>query len=90
MGVSTISLATNFLPAFEKKLTLGDLTKDLNENTYSWAGGNAVKVAIPDVLGISDYNRQAGYNTVGYNLTWQTMTMQKDRVIPIEIDRLFN
>lgn len=88
MGVSTISLAVNYLPAFEKKLTLGDLTKDLNENTYSWAGGNAVKVAIPDVLGISDYNRQAGYNTVGYNLTWQTMTMQKDRVIPIEIDEM--
>lgn len=88
MGVSTISLAVNFLPAFEKKLTLGDLTKDLNENTYSWAGGNAVKVAIPDVLGISDYNRQAGYNTVGYNLTWQNMPMTKDRVIPIEIDEM--
>lgn len=88
MGVSTIALATNYLGAFEKKLTLGNLTKDLNENTYSWAGGNAVKVAIPDVLGISDYNRQAGYNTVGYNLTWQTMTLTKDRVIPIEIDEM--
>jgi len=85
---TTIALATNYLGAFEKKLTLGELTKDLNENTYSWAGGNAVKVAIPEVLGITDYNRQAGYNASGYNLTWQTMTMQKDRVIAIEIDEM--
>jgi len=88
MPTNTISLATNYLGAFEKKLTLGDLTKDLNENKYSWAGGNAVKVAIPDITAIASYNRNAGYSAANYNLTWQTMTLSQDRYICVDIDEM--
>lgn len=87
---NTIALATNYLGAFEEKLTLGDLTKDLNKIKYSWAGGNAVKVAIPEIVNITSYNRQAGYNGSDFNISWQTMTLAQDRVIAISIDRLFN
>lgn len=85
---NTISLASNYLGKFEEKLTLGELTKDLNKIKYSWAGGNAVKVAIPEIVNITAYNRQAGYNASDFNLTWQTMTLSQDRVIAISIDEM--
>ena len=46
---NVINLATNFLPKFEEKLNLGELTKDLNKNKYSWDGGNAVEESIEEV-----------------------------------------
>ena len=85
---NTISLATNYLGAFEEKLTLGELTKDLNKIKYSWAGGNAVKVAVPEIVNITAYNRQAGYNASDFNIGWQTMTLSQDRVICISIDEM--
>ena len=88
MGVSTISLASNFLGLFEEKLNLGNLTRDLNANQYTWVGGNAVKVAIPEVGSIGSYNRQAGYTASNFNLTWQTMTLSQDRYICIDIDEM--
>lgn len=87
---NTIQLAQNYLGAFEEKLTLGELTKDLNKIKYSWAGGNAVKVAKPDIVNITSYNRQAGYNASDFNITWQTMTLNQDRVIAISIDEMDN
>ncbi len=85
---NTISLASNYLGKFEEKLTLGELTKDLNKIKYSWAGGNAVKVAIPEIVNITSYNRQVGYNGSDFNITWQTMTLSQDRVIAISIDEM--
>lgn len=85
---STIALASNYLGKFEEKLTLGELTKDLNKIKYSWAGGNAVKVAVPDIASIGAYNRQAGYNASNFNLSWQTMTLNQDRYICVDIDEM--
>jgi len=85
---NTISLASNYLGKFEEKLTLGELTKDLNKIKYSWAGGNAVKVAIPEIVNITSYNRQVGYNGSDFNISWQTMTLSQDRVIAISIDEM--
>lgn len=85
---NTIALASNYLGKFEEKLTLGELTKDLNKIKYSWAGGNAVKVAKPEIVNITSYNRQAGYNASDFNITWQTMTLTQDRVICISIDEM--
>lgn len=87
---STISLASNYLAKFEEKLTLGELTKDLNKIKYSWAGGNSVKVAVPDIASIGAYNRQVGYNASNFNLTWQSMTLTQDRYICIDIDEMDN
>ena len=85
---NTIALASNYLGKFEEKLTLGELTKDLNKIKYSWAGGNAVKVAIPEIVNITSYNRQVGYNGSDFNISWQTMTLSQDRVIAISIDEM--
>lgn len=87
---STIALASNYLGKFEEKLTLGELTKDLNKIKYSWAGGNTVKVAVPDIASIGTYNRQVGYNASNFNLAWQTMTLTQDRYICIDIDEMDN
>ena len=85
---NTISLASNYLGKFEEKLTLGELTKDLNKIKYSWAGGNAVKVAVPEIVNITSYNRQVGYNASDFNIGWQTMALSQDRVICISIDEM--
>lgn len=87
---NTINLATNFLPKFEKKLTLGELTKDLNKGMFDFSGGHSVKVAIPELAGFAAYNKQAGYNAGTFNLTWQEMTMTQDRYISIGIDEIDN
>jgi len=87
---NTIALASNYLGKFEEKLTLGELTKDLNKIKYSWAGGNSVKVAVPDIASIGSYNRQAGYNASNFNLSWQNMPLTQDRFICVDIDEMDN
>lgn len=88
---NTINLATDYLRAFEQKLHLGELTKDLNKGVYDWDGSShSVKIAIPEIKGLASYNKEAGYNKGTFNLTWDTKTMSQDRYVKIGVDAIDN
>ena len=93
--MSTIDLATNFLPYVDEKFATASKKQLVTNQDFSWTGAKTVKVYSVSTASMNDYDRDGSGETVsrygvveGLNATTQDMMLNKDRSFTFAIDRL--
>lgn len=93
--MSTIDLATNFLPYVDEKFATASKKQLVTNQDFSWTGAKTVKVYSVSTANMNDYDRNGSgetpsrYGVVeGLNATTQDMMLNKDRSFTFAIDRL--
>ena len=85
---NSIALATKFLPLLDEvyKAESKSAILDTSNERLQFIGAQTVKVAKIDVDGLGDYSRNAGYVPGSTDITWETLTLQKDRGRSFNLD----
>lgn len=87
-----IALAAKYLPLLDEVYKRESLTAILDTPSarVNWVGANAVNVMKLDTVGMSTYNRNAGYVPGDITGAWETMTINVDRGRSYQVDYLDN
>jgi hypothetical protein len=83
-------LVTKFQPILDEIYKAASLTARLDSPTkpVNFAGANVVEVLKTSMVGLADYGRESGYVAGDVTLTWETLTLSKDRAREFSIDRM--
>jgi hypothetical protein len=84
------SLVTKFQPILDELYKAASVTARMDSlaKPVDFAGANVVKVLGSSMVGLADYGRETGYVAGDVTLTWQTLTLAKDRAREFSIDRM--
>lgn len=89
---NSISLAAKYLPLLDEVYKRASLSSILDTPSarVNWVGANAVNVMKMNTVGMTSYDRNAGYVPGDANGTWETLTINVDRGRSYQIDYLDN
>lgn len=94
--MSTINLATKFLPLVDEKFSSESKKALLTNNDFDWTGAHSIKIYKVSTSGMNDYDRSAS-NTEnwsrfgpvgGLDAVTEEMVLKKDRSFTFAIDKL--
>ncbi len=85
---NSIALATKFLPLLDEVYKAASKTAilDMTNERVQFIGAQTVKVAKIDVDGLGDYSRNAGFVPGSADITWETLTLERDRGRSFNLD----
>ena len=84
-----INYAEKFLPIIDEVYRKGSVTSALDTPTdISFNEAGAVKIMKVDTAGLGDYSKTNGYPEATANVTWETLKLNEDRGVKIDVDRI--
>lgn len=90
MAINTLEFIALAMTALDQQLVAESTTGWMEQNAGQviYNGGNEVKIPTLAMDGLSDYDRDNGFNTGGVSLKYQTKTLGQDRGRTFQLDRM--
>jgi len=85
---NSIALAQKFEPILDEvyKAASKSAILDTANSNISFIGANTVKIPKMTLSGLADYSRNVGFVQGAEALTWETLTLSKDRGVSFTVD----
>lgn len=89
---NSIALATRYLPLLDEVYKRGSLTSilDMTDERVRWIGAKTVELYAVNLVGLSDYDRNAGFVPGDTNGGWEAYTINCDRGRSYTVDVMDN
>lgn len=86
---NTINYAEKFLPIVDEVYKKASLTAILDTpKNLDFSDVGAVKIMKVSTAGLGDYSRETGYPTSNATVEWETLKLNEDRGVRIDVDRI--
>ena len=87
---NSIALAQKYEPILDEvyKAASKSAILDTANSNISFIGANVVKIPKMTLSGLADYSRNAGFVQGAETLTWETLTLSKDRGVSFTVDAM--
>lgn len=90
MSINTIEAAKIFMSALDQQMIEGSTSgwMEANAGQVKYSGGNEVKIPKISTSGMTDYDRDSGYNQGAVTFSFQTKTLTQDRGRQFLLDKM--
>ena len=90
MAINTLEYATIFQQALDKQMeqALTSGWMDQNAGQVKYTGGNEVKIPKVSLVGLGNYDRDAGFKQGAVTLSYETLKMTQDRGRTFSLDAM--
>lgn len=87
---NSIALAQKYEPILDEvyKAASKSAILDTANSNISFIGANVVKIPKMTLSGLADYSRNVGFVQGAETLTWETLTLSKDRGVSFTVDAM--
>lgn len=88
MGLNNIELAEIYTQALDEKLQAGARSSFMEQNAdrLIFTGANTCKVPKMTVAGLGNYDRDGGFGTSGFSVSYEDFVMGQDRSVGFQVD----
>lgn len=89
---NSISLAQKYLPLLDEVYKNESKTAvlDFASERVQFIGANVAKIAKIDLDGLGNYGRNTGFVPGSADITWETLTLERDRARSFNLDVMDN
>lgn len=88
MAINNLEFASIFQTTLDRQIAAEATTgwMEMNSSQVKYEGGNEIKLPRLTMNGLGDYDRDEGFTRGSVNLTYQTLTMKRDRGRTFQLD----